>query len=386
MNLDKSEIILENISKALKEESIKYDSGNIIIVKNNNGEEKVSKITFEELIESPNNYLKHAYINIYILLINFIENNELENIKKIVNKKLVGSECYDSAIDAILNNKIRVSKTVSIDIIKLLYNNISLPLREYFLGNCISHANSDDLIDWIIETLNNEPYLEISKILLHTTNMDKSIFYKLIEICPFDLVKNDLFMIMFQNLENANIFINVYNEKNGVADFLDIPSNKIMPLIISKIMVGENKNLGEFLFKHVKLDSNEVYVWLLLGFLHNKFDMINFILENSNINKIDSNTTYNCLSFCENINLELLNYLIKNEKFYGKIDFTCVNHHIMRQAITNEKIEIVKFLLENNTYPEYKNLKENELLNDTLEFFASEEITSYIKKYYNIEE
>ncbi len=383
MNTNQNQLLLENLANVLKEESVKYEPENTIVIKSNNEERRIS---FDEFLESPNKYLKHIHINVYILLLNVIENGNLENIKKIINKKILGSEYYDFAIDAILNDKIKVPNDIYIDTIKLLYENISLPSREYFLGNCISHAKNEELTKFIIEILNNEPYLEISKILLHTTNMDKSIFYKLIEICSFDEIKNDLFMIMFQNLENAQIFIDVYKEKKGNIDFSDIPSDKITPLIISQIIIRENKELGELLFKHVKLDNKELYVWLMCCFMHSKFKALDFILEKSNINKIDENITYNCLSMCNNISLEVLEYLAKSEKFFGKLDFTFKDHHIMRQAIINNKIDIIKFLLKNNFYSECANFTENELLNETLEFFASEEIKSSIKKHYNIED
>lgn len=375
------EHILKNMEKTLSEESIKYKNGNIIIYKNKVENETVS---YNSFIEEPKKYLNDVglNINLFLLLIEFIENNQIDNLQKIINTDILTSEFYDASIDIILNKKIDSIEKYAFDIIKILYEKITLQMREYLLANCITYSQDKNLDDWILETLENEPYLEISKILQSVLNMNESFFNRIIEIYPFDSIKNELFIIMFQNIKNANLFINVYKEKTKKENLLDINPQKVIPIIISKLLTEENKEIGSLIFNNLELDPNENFIWFIYGLIKSKFEILNYIFENSNIKTIDKEVVYNCLVICQDINLNMLGYLKNNINIFGNLDFTCKNHHIIRNAIMNDKVDIIKFLLENNVYPKYSDLMNDELLNNTISFFASDEVNDVINNFY----
>jgi hypothetical protein len=370
------------ISQILKEKSVKYISGDIII----SDKDQKQTIQFDEFLKDPSKYLPFHDIQIYFLLLKFIETNDLKNIKKIIDNNIIGSEYYDSAIDAVLSNNILAPTESSMDIIKLLYENISLERREYFMINCIANTKNPIIVNWIIDTLKNEPYLEITNILEKVPTMDQSLFHKLIEYYTFDEIKELLFLIMFQNSDNAKLYLETYKKKTGKNNLLDIPSQKVVPVVISKILSEGNKEIGQLLFNNLELDKDDSYLWLIFALSQLKFEMLNFIFEYSNIKKIDAATIQNCLVISNDIKLETLAYLNNNKDKFENLDLTCKNHHIMRNAIMNDNSVIVSFLLENDIYPVKSMLEDDELLNDTVTFFASDSINEIIDKFYKNKE
>ncbi len=64
------------------------------------------------------------------------------------------------------------------------------------------------------------------------------------------------------------------------------------------------------------------------------------------------------------------------------------DHKLLRDAIIEDDMKMIKLLLaEDEIYPKGKSdiFTQNELLNDTLEFFASEEITNFLKEHFGLE-
>jgi hypothetical protein len=369
----------DEIDEFLQKEFIRYIGNNkIIIFKENNKQVE----NFDDFLENPEKYIKTYKANTFLLLVTFIENNDVENIKKILEKEMLNSQFYDAAIDAMLNNK---DKPLNMDIVKLLYEHISVSLREFLLANLISNANDAVMVDWIFENLNEEQYLDTEKIFGMVTKMDKLMFNKLVENDMFHPLKEELFIIMFRQKNTADLYLETYKRETSENDLNNINRDKIINVVIEQILMFNNKETGKLLLDNIKLHKEDFYIWFTFGLGGQKYEMLNFIFENGFKEKFDEETLNKCLVMCESkMNIELLSYLIKNKDKFENLDLTAGEHSIMRKAIIDDKLDIVQFLLENNVYPEHSNITNNELLNDTIEFFASEEIKNTIKNFYKL--
>jgi hypothetical protein len=121
------------------------NNDNIVVTKNN-----ISNIiTLDCFLEEPSKYVFDETLNIGMLLILYAEKNSVNNMKKIIKTKKINSLYYDSAISHIMSH----SKNIDIELLKLLYDEISINLRELLLSHCLSTSDNKDIIDWIFNVI-----------------------------------------------------------------------------------------------------------------------------------------------------------------------------------------------------------------------------------------
>jgi hypothetical protein len=372
MNNEKS--MQQNILESLHETGFVKISQDEILIHIKKDEKK--EISLDDFLQNMNNYVESCNIVIYLLLIEYIELKNYECIKKIIDKKILPSQYFDSIINHILS-----SENCDTTLIKLIYEEITEELREFTLANCISKINNNELVEWVFERLDDEAYFDLEKIFSMVENVSDFMFEQIIQKSMFKSIQNELFRIMFLNISNAQIFMNHYEKEYGKDELQHISEDNKITVLIYCCMT-HNKNLCKLLLDNIKLNPENIYMWLSLFLEKERFEMIDYVMENGNIKKIDEKMTISCLALCgERISCSIVKYLFEHKTLFENLNLTCNDNSIFRNAIISENIDIVEFLLENKIYSDRALIEENELLNDTIEFFASEEISELINKY-----
>lgn len=344
----------------------------IAITKNNN----THIISLDCFLKDPTKYVLDETLNIGMLLILYAEKNDVLNMKKIIKTKKINSLYYDSAISHI----IKYSQNIDIELLKLLYDEISINLRELLLTHCLSLSGNTDIIDWIFDIIDNEPYLEIDMMFkkIDSINLIDYVLEKIKERDIFDILKNDLFVIMLYDELCLNKFINFNKLLCNNSDLTNINQDLILQVLMVIVISDENEKIGDLLINNYKFDINNVYHWFSYGLLRKKFNMLDFLLEKMKINIINSK----CFDFLifmlkDKATTDILKYLLKIKNKFECFDLKAQNNVLLRNAIINKKFDIVKFLFENKIYENY-DIKNNELLFETINYFATEEILNYI--------
>jgi hypothetical protein len=369
------EPISENILKNLHKTGFaRYTSENTVVCTKENSKEEVK---FDDFLEKPDNYVELVNLNMFFLFLNLVDEKNYPNIQKMIDKKILNSQYYDSIINQILSNK---QEEYDLEIIKMLYEEISIELREFTVANCLSSDN-DKIIDWAFENLDKEEYLDVEKIFHMVTSINEKVFNKVLQMNLFETLLNILFNLMFLKENLVDLFLKEYINRFG-NDYLSNVNedNKIATLLYC--IMTDNLYICKKFLENTKLSDENLFSWLPVSLMREKYIMIDFILSNSNITRINEKMTNACLVMCgEKINENTLKFLLLNKDKFENLDLTSNDHAIIRNAIINDKIEIVKILLENKVYTNKSDVESSELLNDTIEFFASEEITNLINNY-----
>lgn len=368
------EPITENVlQKLYKTGFAKYKSDNIVLCakENNKGD-----INFDDFLENPDKYVELVNLNMFFLFLNFVQTKDHTNIKKMMEKKVLNPQYYDSIINQILSDK---DKEYDLEIIKMLYDEISMELREFTIANCLSSGN-DAIIDWAFENLDEEEYLEAEKIFSMVSNINERVFEKIVEMDLFEKLLNPLFDLMFSREKYVDLFVDEYVKRFGNDNLSNIDEdNKVANLL--HCIITDNISLCKKLLDNIKLSEENLFTWLPMSLMREHYLMIDFVLSNSNINKINARMTNACLVMCgDKINENTLKFLLLNKDRFENLDLTSNDHAILRNAVINDKTEMVKILLENKIYSDKSVIENNELLNDTIEFFASEEISNLINE------
>jgi hypothetical protein len=310
-----------------------------------------------------------------MLLILYAEKNSVNNMKKIIKTKKINSLYYDSAISHIMSH----SKNIDIELLKLLYDEISINLRELLLSHCLSTSDNKDIIDWIFNVIDDEPYLEIDMMFkkIDSINLIDNVLEKIKERKLFDMLKNDLFVIMSYDELNLNKFINL-NKLLCDSDLKNINQDLILQVLMVIVIGNENKKIGNLLIDNYKFDTENIYHWFTYGLIRKKFEILDFLLEKMKINFMNSK----CFDFLifmikDKTTIDILKYLLKIKHIFEHFDLKTQNNILLRNAIINKNYEIVEFLFINKIYENY-DIKNNELLFETINYFATDEISNYI--------
>jgi hypothetical protein len=347
------------------------NNDNIVVTKNN-----ISNIiTLDCFLEEPSKYVFDETLNIGMLLILYAEKNSVNNMKKIIKTKKINSLYYDSAISHIMSH----SKNIDIELLKLLYDEISINLRELLLSHCLSTSDNKDIIDWIFNVIDDEPYLEIDMMFkkIDSINLIDNVLEKIKERKLFDMLKNDLFVIMSYDELNLNKFINL-NKLLCDSDLKNINQDLILQVLMVIVIGNENKKIGNLLIDNYKFDTENIYHWFTYGLIRKKFEILDFLLEKMKINFMNSK----CFDFLifmikDKTTIDILKYLLKIKHIFEHFDLKTQNNILLRNAIINKNYEIVEFLFINKIYENY-DIKNNELLFETINYFATDEISNYI--------
>jgi hypothetical protein len=145
------------------------------------------------------------------------------------------------------------------------------------------------------------------------------------------------------------------------------------------IVIGnENKKIGNLLIDNYKFDTENIYHWFTYGLIRKKFEILDFLLEKMKINFMNSK----CFDFLifmikDKTTIDILKYLLKIKHIFEHFDLKTQNNILLRNAIINKNYEIVEFLFINKIYENY-DIKNNELLFETINYFATDEISNYI--------
>lgn len=371
----------ETIKKLNESGFVRYVSNDMVqLIKDSTKE----LIQLDDFLNHPKKYVKDVLLNLNLLLIEFVKHNSTENIEKIINTKNLNSIHYDSVISNIIEDKTYVP---NIEVLTLLYEKISVNLREFLFAHCISVSKNKQIIDWVFQIINDEPYLEIENIFdkVEFINSCDFVLDNIIKYDLFLILKDNLFSLLFNNVNNARKFLEIYKRETDESDLSEISNDRVIMILLTYVIIKENIELGDLLLQNIKLNLNEVYLWFNYGLMHKKFNVLNWLFKRTGIEKIEKKTIECCLCMLkDDITCDILSYLNNNKDKFEELDFTLQDNVLMRNAIINEKEDIVKFLLENNVYLTYSCIEENELLNDTIEFFASEEIAELIKKHFGL--
>jgi hypothetical protein len=349
-----------------------YDFNKIVITKNN----KSDIIELDLFLENPLIYVDDEILNIGMLLILYSEKNNIENIKKIIKTKKISSLYYDSAISHI----IKYSTHIDLELLKLLYNEIPINLRELLLTHCLSTSNNNNVIDWIFNIIDDEPYLELDIMFqkIDSIMLLDYVLEKIIERDLFDLLKNDLFVIMSCDNVNIEKFVNLYKSSCNVNNLQNINQDLILQVLMIIVISNEDKKIGELLVNNYNFKKEDIYQWFLYGLIREKFGILDFLMEKINIDKINSKSLdFIVFMIKDKVSIEILKYLLKIKDKFEFFDLKVQNNALLRNAIINKNFEIVKFLIDNKIYENY-DFKNNELLFETINYFATEEISNYI--------
>lgn len=353
------------------------DNNTISIIKKN----EIVNISLNEFLFNPTKYVTDEILNFGLLLISYTEQNNIVNMKKIIQTKKISSLYYDSAITHILSNEINIDS----ELLQLLYDEISVNLRELLLTYCISSSCNEKIIDWVFEVIDNEPYLEIDVIFkkIETVILIDYIINKIIERNLFDILKEDLFIIMSQDYNNLQKFIELNKTKCNIENLSNIDEKIINQVLLITIILNENEKLCDLLLNNYNLNNEEMYNWFSFTIMNKKFKILDFILKKNKISHINKK----CIEFMflimkDKIDIDVLNYLYKIRNMCEIFDLKMQNNILLRNAIINKKLDVIKFLFETNTYSSYEEICKNELLFETLNYFANDEITDYIAQFF----
>jgi hypothetical protein len=360
---------------------VRYNKENpaTFIVEKMNGTEEISvESYFLNPLENREEYV--AVLNLSMLLMESVFNNDLDKVEKIIRTGILKFMHYDSCINGALSEE---SFEPDFKIINALYEQIPCEVREFTLFSFLSNSSRESVVDWCLSKIEEEEYLDFDNILKQMENVKlyKKIFEYALNKNLLESNADNFFMLAFDGksgtIENGKLFLNNVSLEKIQSEV------KCAAILSIAFAEPENKELMDLLLSNVSYPTEYTYTWLANLIVSKKTDMIKFILDKVQTKIKKEHIEFCLISLKNNMSVEILKTLKDLEDHMeSPLDLKSGDNVLIREAIINDKKEIVEYLLNNNVYPSRSVIEENELLNDTIEFFASEEITEMINNYF----
>lgn len=342
--------------------------------------DKKSELGLNEYLADPKKYTPdHTRVNTFMILMEHVNNRNKEYINKITDSNILMSSDYDACISHLLE-----SKSEDMEIIEILYEQISLESREFLLTSFLMSSDEKIVLDWVFGRFDAEPYIELQKIVAMIIDMNVPIkcYEQLLKYVivkdELDTLLNEMFYFGFDNTGNSIEKAKLFIKECGNEKLTQISQDYITGTLVN-VGLSENNELMDLLLENIKVTNEMAYSWILILMKINKIDPIRNILEKTKLILSKKHIDHCIFSLKDEMTIEKLRFLKSIEKYMEEpIDFTSNEYVLLREAIINEKKDMVEYIIENI---DCSKLKEDELLVDTIEFFASEEIQELLQQY-----